>query len=66
MFDSIQEIYNDVKLLLNQNSFYIQTYEKSITFCIKKQIGIQYDIVFPLKEGSVDIKEIVYELYEKY
>ena len=59
MFDSIQETYNDIKLLLNQNSFYIQTYEKSISLCIKNQIGIQYDIVFPLKDGSVDIKEIV-------
>ena len=65
MFDSIQEAYNDIKLLLAQNSFYIQPYEKSITLCIKKQIGIQYDIVFPLKEGSADLKEIVYELYEK-
>ena len=65
MFDSVQETYNDIKLLLDQNSFYIQTYEKSITLCIKKQLGIQYDIVFPLKEGSVDIKEIVAELCEK-
>ena len=65
MFDSVQETYKDIKLLLDQNSFYIQTYEKSITLCIKKQIGIQYDIVFPLKEGSVDIKEIVAELCEK-
>ena len=47
MFDTVQETYNDIKLLLDQNSFYIQTYEKSITLCIKKQIGIQYDIVFP-------------------
>ena len=65
MFDSIEDTYNDIKLLLDQNSFYIQTYEKSITFCIKKQIGIQYDIVFPLKESSVDLKEIVAELCEK-
>ena len=65
IYDSVQETYNDIKLLLEQNSFYIQTYEKSITLCIKKQIGIQYDIVFPLKEGSVDIKEIVAELCEK-
>ena len=65
MFDSIQDTYNDIKLLLEQNSFYIQTYEKSIALCIKKQIGIQYDIVFPLKEGSIDIKEIVTELCEK-
>ena len=65
MFDSIQETYNDIKLLLNQNSFYIQTYEKSISLCIKNQIGIQYDIVFPLKEEVVDIKEIVSELCEK-
>ena len=65
IYDSVQETYNDIKLLLDQNSFYIQTYEKSITLCIKKQIGIQYDIVFPLKEGSVDIKEIVAELCEK-
>ena len=65
MFDSVQETYNDIKLLLDQNSFYIQTYEKSIALCIKNQIGIQYDIVFPLKEGEIDIKEIVYELCEK-
>ena len=65
MFDSVQETYKDIKLLLDQNSFYIRTYEKSITLCIKNQIGIEYDIVFPLQEGSVDIKEIVNELCEK-
>ena len=65
MFDSVQETYKDIKLLLDQNSFYIQTYEKSIALCIKNQIGIQYDIAFPLKEGEIDIKEIVYELCEK-
>ena len=65
IYDSIEDTYNDIKLLLAQNSFYIQTYEKSIAFCIKKQIGIQYDIMFPLKEESMDIKEILSELFEK-
>ena len=65
MYDSIEDTYNDIKLLLVQNSFYIQTYEKSIAFCIKKQIVIPYDIIFPLKENFMDIKEIVTELYEK-
>ena len=65
MYDSIKETYNDIKLLLNQNLFYIQTYEKTIALCIKKTFGIQYDIVFPLKEGSLDLKEIVSELCEK-
>lgn len=65
MFDLVQDTYNDITILLNQNLFYVQTYGKSITLCIKKTLGIQYDIIFPLKEGIVDFKDIVSELCEK-
>ena len=65
MFDSIEDTYNDIKMLLEQNSFYIQTNENCISLCIRKQIGIQYDIEFPLKEDYRNLKYVVEELCEK-
>ena len=65
MFDSIPETFNDIKLISEQKSFFIKSYDKSIALCIKKQIGIQNDIIFSLNEQSSDIKEIVTKLCEK-
>ena len=66
IYDTIEESYNDIKSFSDQSSFFIQTQEKSLSLGIKKQIGIPYDIVFPLKEEPSDLNEIVSELYTKY
>ena len=65
MYDCIQDTYKDIKKLLEKNLFYIKANEKTITLCINETVGIDYDIVFPLEEASLDIKEIVDELCEK-
>ena len=39
--------------------------DNSLTFGIKKQIGIQDDVIFPLVQKSSDIKEVVDELCKK-
>ena len=65
IYDSISELLNDLKTMLEQKSFFIKSFEKSLAFCIKKQIGISNDIIFPLKEKSSDINEVVEELCKK-
>jgi hypothetical protein len=65
MFDSIADSFNDVKLLQEQKTFFVLYNDNSLTFGIKKQIGIQDDIIFPLVQKSADIKEVVDELCKK-
>ena len=65
MFDSIADSFNDVKLLQEQKSFFVLCNDNSLTFGIKKQIGIQDDVIFPLVQKSSDIKEVVDELCKK-
>ena len=65
MFESIPEAYNDLLSLSKQNSFFIYNQGNIISLCIRKQIGIQNNIVFPLKEKKSDIKEIVTQLCER-
>ena len=65
IYDSFSELLNDLKTMLEQKSFFIKSFEKSLAFCIKKQIGISNDIIFPLKEKSSDINEVVEELCKK-
>ena len=66
MFDSIADSFNDVKLLQEQKkSFFVLYNDNSLTFGIKKQIGIQDDVIFPLVQKSADIKEVVDELCKK-
>ena len=65
MFDSIADSFNDVKLLQEQKTFFVLFNDNSLTFGIKKQIGIQDDIIFPLVQKSSDIKEVVDELCKK-
>ena len=57
--------FNDLKLLQEQKSFFVLCNDNSLTFGIKKQIGIQDDIIFPLVQKSSDIKEVVDELCKK-
>ena len=65
MFESIPEAYNDLRSLSEQNSFFIHNQGNIISLCIRKQIGIQNNIVFPLKEKKSEIKEIVTQLCER-
>ena len=65
MFDSIADSFNDVKLLQEQKTFFVLYNDNSLTFGIKKQIGIQDDVIFPLVQKSSDIKEVVDELCKK-
>ena len=65
MFDSIADSFNDVKLLQEQKTFFVLYNDNSLTFGIKKQIGIQDDVIFPLVQKSADIKEVVDELCKK-
>ena len=65
MFDSITDSFNDVKLLQEQKMFFVLYNDNSLTFGIKKQIGIQDDVIFPLVQKSSDIKEVVDELCKK-
>ena len=65
MFDSIADSFNDVKLLQEQKTFFVLCNDNSLTFGIKKQIGIQDDVIFPLVQKSSDIKEVVDELCKK-
>ena len=65
MFESIPEAYNDLRSLSEQNSFFIHNQGNIISLCIRKQIGIQNNIVFPLTEKKSEIKEIVAELCER-
>ena len=62
MFDSIEESFNDIKIISEQKSFYIRSNESSIILCIKKQLGIPDDIIFPLQKQSSDISKVVEEL----
>ena len=62
MFDSITDSFNDLKLLQEQKMFFVLYNDNSLTFGIKKQIGIQDDVIFPLVQKSSDIKEVVDEL----
>ena len=48
-----------------QKSFFVLYNDNSLTFGIKKQIGIQDDVIFPLVQKSSDIKEVVDELCKK-
>ena len=66
IYNNIRDSYEDIKSLLEQNKFYIQTKNNLLIFSIKKQIGIAYDIHFDLKEEKTDINSIVYELCSKY
>ena len=65
MFDSIADSFNDVKLLQEQKTFFVLYNDNSLTFGIKKQIGIQDDVIFPLVQKSSDYKEVVDELCKK-
>lgn len=65
MFESVPEAYYDFRSLSEQNSFFIHNQGNVVSLCIKKQIGIQKDIIFPLKEKKSEIKEIVTELCER-
>ena len=62
IYDTVKESYNDIKSFLEQNTFFIQTKENSLSLGIKKQIGIAYDIIFLLKEEVPDLNGIVTEL----
>ena len=62
IYDTVKESYNDIKSFLDQNTFFIQTKENSLSLGIKKQIGIAYDIIFLLKEEVPDLNGIVTEL----
>ena len=53
IYDTVEESYGDIKLFSDQNSFFIQSNEKSLYLGIKKQIGIAYDILFLLKEENL-------------
>ena len=66
MYDNVRECYEDINSLLGQKSFCIHKKDKSLILSIKKQLGINYDIDFPLKEGPLNINGIIYELCEKY
>ena len=66
IYDSIFEAYNDLISLINQNAFVITKLDNIIALCIKKQIGFQNDIIFPLKEKNANINEIVFELCDHY
>ena len=66
MYDNIRECYEDINSLLDQKSFFIQKKDKTLILSIKIQLGINYNIDFPLKEEPLDINGIIYELYEKY
>ena len=60
IYDSIIEAYNDLYSLIIQNAFAITSFKNMISLCIKKQIGFQNDIIFPLKEENANINEIVF------
>ena len=62
IYDAVRESYNDIKSFLDQKTFFIQTYGNIISIGIKKQIGIVYDIIFPLKEEQYDLNDTVSEL----
>ena len=66
IYDEIREFYNDIKSCLEQKTFFIQSYEKSLNLGIKKQIGIAYDIIFPLKEEPYDLNDTVFELVKRH
>ena len=66
IYDSIFEAYNDLNSLRKQNDFVITNFNNIISLCIKKQIGFQNDIIFPLKEEEANIDDIVFELCDKY
>ena len=65
IYDEIREFYNDIKSCLDQKTFFIQAYEKSLNLIIKKQVGIAYDIVFPLKEEAYNLNDIAFELVQR-
>ena len=65
IYDEIREFYNDIKSCLEQKAFFIQSYEKSLNLVIKKQVGIAYDIVFPLKEEPYNLNDIAFELVQR-
>ena len=62
IYDAVRESYNDIKSFLDQKTFFIQTYGNIVSIGIKKQIGIVYDIIFPLKEEQYDLNDTVSEL----
>ena len=64
MFESVKDTYNAIESLIKNNSFSVQKIGPKLTLSIKKQFGIDYDIIFPLNESSLDINEIVSELTE--
>jgi hypothetical protein len=66
MYDNVRECYEDINSLLGQKSFFIHKKDKSLILSIKKQLGINYDIDFPLKEEPLNINDIILELCEKY
>ena len=68
IYDStFEEAYDDLKSLMKQDAFVIKIlYNNVISLCIKKQIGFQNDIIFPLNEENVNINEVVFELCDKY
>ena len=65
MYEYINEMYNDIKTIIEQKNYLIQKLENSCSFILKKQFGISEDIILPLKKKNSDIKDIISELCEK-
>ena len=65
MYEYINEMYDDIKTIIEQKNYLIQKLENSCSFILKKQFGISEDIILPLKKKNSDIKDIISELCEK-
>ena len=61
MYDNINEIYNDIKTIIEQKNYFIQKLENSFSLILKIQ---SKNIILPLKRSNSDIKYIILELYE--
>jgi hypothetical protein len=61
MYDNINEIYNDIKTIIEQKNYFIQELENSFSLILKIK---SKNIILPLNKSNSDIKYIILELYE--